>query len=78
MSLPADYNFKLLFQYFLFFKKDFLFLFLCECLLACMSMYHVYGWSLWRSEDDFRSPGTGVTGSYEWPCLCWEPNLGPL
>jgi hypothetical protein len=29
-------------------------------------------------ERDIESPGTGVTGSCELPCVCWELNLGPL
>ena len=31
----------------------------------------------WRSEAGIWSPGTGVTGSCELPCGCWESTQGP-
>lgn len=31
-----------------------------NALPACLSVYHVCAWILQRSEEDFRSPETGV------------------
>lgn len=35
-------------------------------LLACLYVYHVHDWWLWRSKEDIESPGTGfqVVTSY--------------
>lgn len=33
---------------------------------------------LWRQEEGFRSPGTGLTESLETPCACWEMTPAPL
>lgn len=41
---------------------------------ACLHVYHVWAWCLWRSEESFRSSETGV--SYVPPCGCWELNQG--
>ena len=35
-------------------------------------------WWPQRSEEGVRFPGTGVTGSCELPCGCWELNQGLL
>jgi hypothetical protein len=35
----------------------------------------VHAWYLWKAEEDIE---TGVNGSYELPCGCWELNPGPL
>jgi hypothetical protein len=35
-------------------------------------------WYLWRLEEGFRSPGTGVKDGCELPCGCLESNPGPL
>jgi hypothetical protein len=37
--------------------------------------YIVHGWYLLRSEEDVRSPGTGVTDGCELPCGTWESEL---
>lgn len=44
---------------------------------ACMSMYYMYVWCLWRLAESIRCPGTGVVSS-ELPHGCWESHLGPL
>lgn len=31
-----------------------------------------------QTEESIRCPGTRVTDSFEPPCACWEPKLGPL
>ena len=31
-----------------------------ECLTACVSLYHVHAWCLWRSEEDISSCGLMV------------------
>ena len=52
---------------------------MCLCALpACMYVYHVCAWCLWRPEEGIRSPGTGVTDGCEPPYGYWESNLGPL
>lgn len=38
----------------------------------------VCAWCLWGSEYSTRFPGTGVTGSCELLCECWELNPGPV
>jgi hypothetical protein len=32
----------------------------------------------WTPEEGTRAPGTGVRGSCELPCGCWETSLGHL
>ena len=39
-------------------------------LFACVSVHHWHAWSLWRSEEGTRCPGTRVTD--------WALNPGPL
>lgn len=43
-----------------------------------MSMYHVYAWYPWKSEDSIRCSGVGVTDGCEPPRQCWGLNPGPL
>lgn len=38
---------------------------------ACMYLYHVPAWCLWRPEKGIRSPRTGVTDSCESLYGCW-------
>lgn len=45
-------------------------------LIACMSVYHLCAWSLWRSQEGTRSLGTGVTGGCE--PLSTGKHPGPL
>jgi hypothetical protein len=45
---------------------------------ACVPLYHLYAWSVQRTEEDIGSPGTGVTGGCEPLFGCWESNLGPV
>jgi len=47
----------------------------CVCVLSlcvCVYVQHVRTWNLWRSEEDARSPGTGVIGSCEPLCRDWK------
>ena len=56
-----------------------LFCFLCMDGFAYISsVYCVLAWCLPRTEEEVRSPRTGVTDSCELPCGCWELNPGPL
>lgn len=42
----------------------------------CMFVHHVFIYkSLQNSEKGVISPGSGVTGSCDPPCGCWELNL---
>lgn len=41
-------------------------------LLTCMSIYYLCAWCQKRSEEGVGFLGTGVTGSYEPPCGCYE------
>ena len=43
-----------------------------------MSVDHGYTWYLQRSEENVRSPGTGVTDGCEPPREYWKLKLGPL
>lgn len=45
---------------------------------VCMYVYHMCAWYLRKPEEGVGSLGTGVTGSFEPPCCCWELNPGPL
>jgi hypothetical protein len=45
---------------------------------AHMHFYHMCTWSLWRSDEGIKSPGTGVTGACEHQYGCWELNPGLL
>lgn len=38
-----------------------------ECACGCLN----------RPEEGIRSPEPGIVGGCE-PCVCWEPNSGPL
>lgn len=53
---------------------------LCVCggMYVCMYVYHMCAWYLRKPEEGVGSLGTGVTGSFEPPCCCWELNPGPL
>lgn len=44
----------------------------------CISVHHVHIWYLWRPEEGFKFPGTGVTGSYDPPLWVLGLNLGSL
>jgi hypothetical protein len=44
---------------------------------ACMFVYSLCAWCLWRPEEGFRFPGTEVPDGKS-PCGCWESNLGLL
>lgn len=46
------------------------------CLHVCLCIICVSG-SLWVTEKDIKSPGTGVRDDCEPLCGCWELNLGP-
>lgn len=50
--------------------------FMCMSVLSG-STHHICAWYPQRSEEGIESPGT-VPGSFEWPCGCWDLNLGPL
>lgn len=41
-----------------------------------MSVYLEHACCPSRLEDGIRSPGIGVTDSYEPPCECWKLKLG--
>jgi hypothetical protein len=43
---------------------------------ACMHVHQPCAWCLKRPEEDFRSPGTRVRDSCEFPYGCWELNPG--
>jgi hypothetical protein len=45
---------------------------------ACMPVYCMLAWLLWKSKEGSRSPGAGVTDICELPHRCWESNLGLL
>lgn len=45
---------------------------------ACMCVYHVSAWYLWRSEDSIGSSGSRVTSSSKLPQECWELKPCPL
>lgn len=63
---------------FFFIFKIYLFLFsVCKC-FACVCIYAPYAWCLNRLEESAKSPGTGVTDSYDAPCGCWGVNSNPL
>lgn len=47
-------------------------------LLTCMSVYYLCAWCQKRPEEGVGFLGTGVTGSYEPPCGCYELDSGPL
>lgn len=49
---------------------------ICMCtsvLYACMHVYHMYTWYLWRSEEGIGSSGTGVTNQL---FMSWEDEPG--
>lgn len=45
---------------------------------AYMSVHHVCSWCPWRSEEQPRSLGTGVTASFMPLWRCQKSNLGLL
>lgn len=49
-----------------------------DVLSACMSVYYMQAWYLWRSEEDTGFFRTGVTEGCKLPRGLWEPNLGTL
>jgi hypothetical protein len=56
----------------LFFKLCFI-LFTCMGVLAaCMFVYRMCFWLLWRPEKKVGYPGTGVPEGFELPCGYWE------
>lgn len=44
-------------------------------LFACMSVCHVLGWCLWKSEENITSSGIGVM--YGWELSLGARNLDP-
>jgi hypothetical protein len=46
-------------------------------LAACVSVYYIRAWCLWRPEEGIGSRGTGVTESCKLPCGGWELNPNP-
>lgn len=47
-------------------------------ILSAMYVYVSYVYCPWRSEEGLRSPGTGLTDSFELLHGWWERNSGPL
>jgi hypothetical protein len=47
-------------------------------LSACLSLYYMYTYCLWKPEEGIGSSRTGVTDGYELPCGSWELNPGSL
>ena len=43
----------------------------------CVSVYYLHAWYPQRAEKGLGFPETGVTGSCEPPCECWELSQGP-
>lgn len=41
-------------------------------------MYYMHAQLPQKSQEDIKSPGTGVTDYHESLCKCWELNPGPL
>lgn len=41
-------------------------------------VYHMCAWYLQMSEEDIKSPETGVAGGCKPPRVFWESNSGPL
>lgn len=39
---------------------------------ACMHVHHVHVWYLRKSEEGSGLLGSGVTGTCEPPCRCWD------
>lgn len=56
------------------FKNEFV-LYVYEC-FACMSACAPC--RVCRGQKGIRSPRTGITGTYEQPCWCWDFSLGSL
>lgn len=44
---------------------------------ACVKMYHMSAWCIWRPEQCIRSHITRVTDHHELPCGYWAVNPGP-
>lgn len=44
-----------------------------KCIMCTMDMQVPQ-----NPKEEIGSSRTRVTGSYEWPHMCWELNLGPL
>lgn len=59
-------------------KFKILFIILCLCgVRRCMCVYHSI-WCVQKQEEGMGSPGTGVIGSFELPCVHWGLIPGPL
>ena len=52
--------------------------YVCECLPACVYVYRMHAWYLWRSKEGVRFPGSEVIDGCEFPWGCWKPNPSPL
>lgn len=51
--------------------------FMCmSALPSCMYVYYMYAWCPWKTEEDIRSPGTGVTDGCKPPCRFWGTEPG--
>jgi hypothetical protein len=48
------------------------------CSACIMSMYCMGAWYPQRPEEGLDPPGTGVTGSPDFPHGCWKLRPGPL
>ena len=66
---------EVLFDILLFLLK-YLLIFMCMNVLpTCVDVHHVCTWYLQKSEESTRSPGTGVTDSWDLPQWLWGSNL---
>ena len=54
------------------------YLFVYECLPACIYVYHIHVWCPYKTEESVKSLGTRVMDGYKPPYGYWEPNLSPL
>lgn len=60
------------------FKELLIFIYMYECLSACMSIHHVWAWLLNRPEKRIKTPRTGVASACEPRCRCTKLSPGPL
>lgn len=56
------------------FKIDLFYFVPMSVLVACICVYHMYAYCLWKSEEGINSNGTEVRDRYDPLCMCWEPN----
>lgn len=56
------------------FNLDLFLLFYICILPTCMWVQPVFDWCLWRIQEEFKFPRTGVTDVCETPCSSWEFN----